>query len=1122
MVELSSDEKRQFFDVFISYGRADSKVLATKLNNSLIGRGYEVWFDQEDIPPAVDWQNQIDDGIEKSHNFIFIIAPHSVKSIYCHKEIKLAVKYNKRIIPLLHVNSDHCWSQMPEDIRKIIQKTNWIFFVEENNNFEESLTKLLETIELETDYVQKHTELLVKGLEWSRNNKQTNYLLVGEERSQAHEWLKRKFNDSQHPCPPTDWHSEYICESNKNANNLMSEVFLAASEKDFNIKAKIGQTLMREGITIWTDQADLKTGVEFQSEINRGVEGADNFVYLISPYALKSEYCQQELALALKYNKRIIPLLIQPTDLDEIPPHLRALQFIDLTGYEDELKYYEGVKKLLKELNEDKSYYEYHKILLVKALKWQEQNKNPSLLLRGYNLEHMSAWFKVASERSQHQPIALHQEFIEASHNRPIDESLEVFISYSRADSDFTRKLNDALQELGKTTWFDQESIALGEDFEKEIKRGIENCDNFLFVISPRSVNSPYCADEVEYAEKLNKRFITTILHKEVSSKELHPALAKIQWIDFKRYGGDFSANFNELVRTLDTDREHLRNHTKWGQRAREWKNSAQSADLLLRGSEFTTAQEWLSEVLEKKLQPQPTTLCKEFIYSSQKAIEIAKQKERQRQEEILHLQQERAKKAEELLTQREKSAKRQKLFLAVTTGVAAIAIISLINTYKLSQQVKIEKLQEFFLLSNYLFKPDPNWKDLSERIDEVQYWKKENNAPEARQKPLNALLQVAYNIKDNNGEGILSKKELCDPKNKELFAHKNEVRRIAFSPKGQTIASASLDHTVKLWKFDGNSYSLLQTLDQTVQGHQGKVFDVAFSLDGQTIASASSDYTVKLWKLKGTKYTFHQKLEGHQNDVYSVAFSPDGQTIASASLDHTVKLWKLNGNSYSLLQTLDQTVQGHQGGVFGVAFSPDGQTIASASLDHTVKLWKFDGNSYTYARTLKGHKDVVYDVAFSPDGKTIASASSDATVKLWKLDGELEKTITMPNNFRVYQVAFYPQSKDKDWEIIAVASEDKTVKIFNFEGLLVATLFGHKNRVQGVAFSPDGEKIASASGDYRVIIWDLELDIERLLTRSCSWLRQYLKDTPNQGQSDKGYRLPLSCRSKKILLLKH
>jgi len=91
------------FDAFISYGRADSKDFATKLQARLKEEGLKVWFDFNNIPLGVDFQNQIDDGIEKANHFLFIISPHSVNSPYCLKEIELAIKCNKRIIPLLHV-----------------------------------------------------------------------------------------------------------------------------------------------------------------------------------------------------------------------------------------------------------------------------------------------------------------------------------------------------------------------------------------------------------------------------------------------------------------------------------------------------------------------------------------------------------------------------------------------------------------------------------------------------------------------------------------------------------------------------------------------------------------------------------------------------------------------------------------------------------------------------------------------------------------------------------------------------------------------------------------------------------------------------------------------------------
>ncbi|NEQ54255.1 MAG: toll/interleukin-1 receptor domain-containing protein [Leptolyngbya sp. SIO3F4] len=75
------------YDVFISYGRADSKDFVVSLYKRLTEAGYRVWCDFNDIPLAVDFQNQIDSGIEKSHNFLFVISPHSVNSPYCNRGI---------------------------------------------------------------------------------------------------------------------------------------------------------------------------------------------------------------------------------------------------------------------------------------------------------------------------------------------------------------------------------------------------------------------------------------------------------------------------------------------------------------------------------------------------------------------------------------------------------------------------------------------------------------------------------------------------------------------------------------------------------------------------------------------------------------------------------------------------------------------------------------------------------------------------------------------------------------------------------------------------------------------------------------------------------------------------
>ena len=404
-------------------------------------------------------------------------------------------------------------------------------------------------LSLHKDYVQQHTGFLNKALEWERNQKQTSYLLVGEEKQLAQSWLKIRFCEEQPPCVPSDLHCEYITESIKNGNNLMTEVMLSYAEKDRATMEKIRASLRREGITVWTNTTDIHTGEDFVNSIKRGIEFADNLVYLLSPDSIKSNYTQQELDLAVERNKRIIPLQVQKTDNLELPFSLQDLQYIDLTDNLTEADYQLDESELLKILYEDAAYYNEHKILLTKALKWKQQNHNPSILLRGYNLHSAKTWLEVAQKRTQHPPIPLQSEFITASLQQPPLESLDVFISYSRADSDLARKLNDALQVQGKTTWFDQESIASGSDFQQEINRGIKASDNFVFIISESSVNSTYCKDEVEYAASLNKRFVT-VLHQQVISGDLHPELAKVQWIDFNSNQKDFNANFNQLLST--------------------------------------------------------------------------------------------------------------------------------------------------------------------------------------------------------------------------------------------------------------------------------------------------------------------------------------------------------------------------------------------------------------------------------------------------------------------------------------------------------------------------------------------------------------------------------------------
>lgn len=123
----------------------------------------------------------------------------------------------------------------------------------------------------------------------------------------------------------------------------------------------------------------------------------------------------------------------------------------------------------------------------------------------------------------------------------------ETFISYSRRDAAFIEKLFNALKQNGIDCWLDKEDIPKASKWKQEILVGIQFCQNFVYAISPDSINSEYCDLELDHALALNKRIIPIVVREPVIGARL--AVAELNYIFFD----DFDQGLSSLLELLDS-----------------------------------------------------------------------------------------------------------------------------------------------------------------------------------------------------------------------------------------------------------------------------------------------------------------------------------------------------------------------------------------------------------------------------------------------------------------------------------------------------------------------------------------------------------------------------------------
>lgn len=623
----------------------------------------------------------------------------------------------------------------------------------------------------------------------------------------------------------------------------------------------------------------------------------------------------------------------------------------------------------------------------------------------------------------------------------------DVFISYSRKDVAFTRKLFDSFKAQGKEVWADFEDIPKAADWWKEIQAGIDAADSFVFIISPDSVRSDVCRQEVDHAVAKNKRFIP-VLYRDVTEAadkdKIHPAISAHNWI-FARETDDYETAFETLSEAVNTDLEHHRMSKRLLVRAMDWEGHDRNASYALRGADLEQAQTWLAAAVNKA--PPPMQLHSDYITFS-----------------------------------RQLQQHQQRRTLTFITGgfvaslvLAAVALVSFFvaNTARADAliardhaQISERHARTIGLAANAIqaldnYKPDlalqlglqaaalaPDLPQVASSLAEVIYAPGTYKRIRSERVVLRTLYLGTTGRVALAGEGGL----LClhdaatlaelrclsasDIENRD----QTFINDLAANETSTRLLSAARNG-VMLWDIDPASATYGERLwaeacpAAGVPDEDCFITNVALSRDGETVFFGTQDGRLGTWQT--TDRSFEEQSPRWLNtaeldaaEFTDIALSRSGHRLLTAQRNGAVIHWAVATGE--LIEVLAYTEPFDEFGIVSpqvsasaVAFSHDGLVGAAGWQDGSIWVWELLGDS-DYQEFL-GHQDSISEIIFHPNGQEFFSSSWDNSVGRWQISTQANVQWYVGHDGGINSLTFNP-----DFSSFVSSSYDGEVRLWN------------------------------------------------------------------------------------------